>query len=280
MRVRYIFSSRKTRMAREVTTNRHKDPFPKVVKEMIRTCDIILEVLDARFIEQTRNIEIENLIKKNNKKIIYILNKCDLVDIKNLIKNIELDQLEPYVFLSTYKKIGRSKLITKIKIEVKRLKLNKTARVGVIGYPNTGKSSLINFITGRGAAKTAPESGFTKGIQKIRLTDGIHILDTPGVIPDKENATDIPSDLKKHAMIGVKTYDKVKNPDFVVSELMKSYPNIFEKFYNIEANGDSELLIETLGRKKHWLLPRNIVDIDKTCRFILRDWQEGKIKIT
>jgi ribosome biogenesis GTPase A len=278
MRVKYIFSSRKTGSARAPVI-KNRDPFPKVVKEMIETCDVILEVLDARFIDQTRNIALENLILEKNKKIVYVLNKCDLIDIRKIMENYELDKLNPHVFVSSKDRVGRKKLIERIKIEVKRLKLTQRARVGVIGYPNTGKSSIINFLTARSSARTAAESGFTKGIQRIRLTPNIHILDTPGVIPDNEDSSRISKDLTKHTMISVRTYDKVKNPDFVIHGLMQEYPGLLEKYYSVEANGDSEALLEVLGRKKHWMTKGDIVDLDKTARFILRDWQEGKIRI-
>jgi len=60
----------------------------------------------------------------------------------------------------------------------------------LIGYPNTGKSSVINMITRRGVAKTAKQAGFTKGMQKIRMDDKILILDTPGVIPVSKYSTE------------------------------------------------------------------------------------------
>ena len=60
---------------------------------------------------------------------------------------------------------------------------------------------------------------------------------------------------------------------------MQDYPGILEKFYGISAEKDSEKLLEELGRKKGFLLKGGIVDVDRTSRFILKEWQEGKIKI-
>ncbi len=274
MRVRYSFSSR--RSGRIEGHNRHKQPMPKLAKNVIRISDIVLEVLDARYIEETRNKEIEKFIKEQGKFLIYVLNKADLVNLSEIKQNIEFSKLTPYVFFSCKTKIGRKKLRDMIKIEVKRLKVkHKKAHVGVVGYPNTGKSSLINLLSGRRAAGTATEAGFTKGISKIRFNKDIIILDTPGVISEMENANISRGDLKKEAKIGVRTYDKVKEPDFVVSRLMLENPGLFEKFYGIDANGDAEVLLEQLGRKKGFLAKGNNVDIDKTARYVLKDWQEG-----
>jgi hypothetical protein len=55
-------------------------------------------------------------------------------------------------------------------------------------------------------------------------------------------------------MIGVRTYDSTKNPEFIIAELMREFPNTFEEHYKIESNGDSETLIEDLGRKRNLLL--------------------------
>jgi len=278
MRVRYSFSSRKTRTMDD--HNQHRREFPVVVRELINKSDIILEVLDSRFIDETRNAELENLIRSEGKMIIFVLNKSDLVDVKEKKKEVAVKNIYPYVFVSCFERRGSADLRQRIKIEIKKLNLPyKKANVGVIGYPNTGKSSVINLLAGRSVARTASESGFTKGIQKVNLSDSINIIDTPGVIPDKEDSNINQSDFIKHTKISVRTSDKVKEPDIVVHELMKQYPGVFEKFYNINAKGDSEKIIEDLGRKHKFLLPGNKVDIDRTSRLILKDWQDGKIKV-
>lgn len=277
MRVRYSFSSRKTGTIEG--GNRHKQAIPKLIREVIRISDIILEVLDARFIKETRNQELERFIKEQNKKLVYVLNKSDLMDITQLKQSLDLGDLkEPYVLFSCKSLMGRKRLRDKIKIEVKKLKMGeRRAQIGIIGYPNTGKSSLINLLAGRNSANTSSQPGFTKGIQKIRLAKGILLLDTPGVIPEEEDLKS-EKNIKKHAKIGVETYNKVKEPDLIIYELMKQNPDLFESYYLIDARGDSEVLIEELGKKKNFILKGNKIDKDRTARLILKDWQEGKIK--
>ncbi|PIN77363.1 GTPase [Candidatus Woesearchaeota archaeon CG10_big_fil_rev_8_21_14_0_10_34_12] len=277
MRVRYSFSSRKTGRARAEKTCQHRKPFPKLVLEVIKTSDIIIEVLDARFIEESRNIESEELIKNSEKKIIFVFNKADLADITKVMQKIELHSLKPYVFVSCKRREGIGKLRKLIKIDVSRLGIKgRKVNVGVIGYPNTGKSSLINVLLGRASARKAAEAGFTKGIQKLKLTDDILILDTPGVIPEEETGTEKEKYIKQ-AKIGVRTADRAKDPEMIVSELVKEYPSI-EKFYNIESNRDSEVLIEKLGRKRNFLIKGGKIDVDRTARLILKDFQEGRIE--
>ena len=279
MKARYSFSAKKTgKFRKSPTTNKHKIAFPKLVRDVINTSDIVLELLDARFIDKTRNIEMENFVKSQDKKLIYIINKVDLVNLNELKTNYDFSQLIPFVFFSAKSKIGRARLRLLIKIEMKKLKISHAkARVGVIGYPNTGKSTLINILTGKKATATSPEAGFTKAQHQIRFNKDILILDTPGVYQEKERPEIDSVALKKHAIIGVKTFSKIKDPDFVVSNIMKENPGLLESFYNIEANGDAEIIIEALGRKKNFLKKGNEVDVVRTAKEILKDWQEGKI---
>lgn len=278
MRVRYSFSSRRTRTID--SHSNHRSEFPQLVREMVDKCDIILEILDARFIQETRNLRLESMIKQKDKKIIYVLNKADLANPNEAKKKLEILGLSPFVFVSARERIGIGDLRERIKIETKKLegkypKIN----IGVVGYPNTGKSSVINMLVGRSVARTASEAGFTKGIQKIKLARNLYILDTPGVIPQEKYSMQDDKKIAEHAKLSARNYDKIKEPDFVVHELMKQYPGVLEKFYNIDAKGDSELLIEKLARNKKFILKGNIVDIDRTARFVLREWQEGKISI-
>jgi len=141
--------------------NEHSKKYPQVVRDIIKTSDIILEILDARAIDKTRNHELEKLIEKDGKKLIRIINKVDLIDISELKKNKELGELEPYVLYSFKKKIGKAKLQEMIKIEAKRSKAPfPRKRVGIIGYPNLGKSSIINSLVG-GRKATASSTMIT-----------------------------------------------------------------------------------------------------------------------
>ena len=281
MRVRYSFSSKRTGHIENIDKQRKK--YPDVVTEILKISDIILEVLDARFIEDTRNIELEEEVKKKGKKLIYVLNKCDLVDVPK--KRLEMKELGlyPYVFISCTTRKGAKELRTKLKIEAKRVVLPheemRRFQVGIIGYPNTGKSSLINFLTGSGAARVGAEAGFTKGMQKIRLTAEILILDTPGVIPAKDYSHQKQEMISQHAKISARDANKVKRPDVVIQTIMNEYGPIIEEYYGVKVNGDGDLLIEEIGRKKNLLKKGGIVDEDRTAREILKDWQEGRIRV-
>ncbi len=290
MRVKYSFSSRRTRNLENIRKQREK--YPSIAKNILAVSDIILEVLDARFVSETRNLAIEKEIKERGKRIIYVLNKSDLISLPKLRRLSK--GLTPNVAVSCKLRKGIKELRDKIKIEARKVEKKEMKfikgqeikksegeqiSVGVIGYPNTGKSSLINSLIGKKSAGTAAEAGFTKGIQKLRLTSDIILLDSPGVIPESEYSGINKEAIAKHTKVGGRSYTQVKDPENVVAELMKEFPGIFEEFYNIEAKGDSEVLLEELGRQKGILKKEGKVNEDQTARVILKDWQEGRIPL-
>jgi len=315
VRVRYSFGSRHTGRIANIKKQRGK--YPDVMKDVVRISDIVLEILDARYIEETRNIAVEKDILDKGKLLVYVFNKVDLVDRAELEKQIP-KWMRPYVFVSATKNIGLRDIKARIKMEAKRIKVKwknddkkdnegvvkdmrgaRRIHVGVIGYPNAGKSSVINFITRKSAAKTAKQAGFTKGMQKIRMSEDILILDTPGVIPASKYSTESKS-FAADVKVGGRTYSDVKDPEDVVLYLMDAPMPVDEKnptdkekraikeaeanakkiqeFYGIDAGGDVDELIEKLGKKKGFLGKGGKVDVDRSSRIILRDWQKGMIK--
>lgn len=280
MRVRYSFGSRHTGNIENIEKQRKK--YPDIVTELMDITDIILQVLDARFLTETRNLAIEEKIKESGKKLIYVINKIDLVETEGKKEELKKLGLYPYELVSCTKRIGGGKLRDRIKMEAGKVVLPhdsmRRVQVGVIGYPNTGKSSILNLLTGRTAAAVGAEAGYTKGMQKVRLTADILILDTPGVIPDDKYSGQNIKDRAAHAKVGARDYGKIKDPELMIAEIMKTGSKQIETFYGVEVEGDTERLIEEVGKKKNFLKKGGLVDDTRTARLILKDWQDGSIK--
>ncbi|HLC89194.1 MAG TPA: GTPase [Candidatus Nanoarchaeia archaeon] len=239
--------------------------FWKHVNQVLQEADIVIEVLDARMINETRNSEIESKARKLNKIILYAINKCDLAD-KNELEKIKRI-LKPSVFVSSTEHFGTTLLKKKI-LELSR---GEKVIVGVVGYPNVGKSSLINALSGRGAARTSAESGYTKGLQKIKVDNKILILDTPGVFPKNEK------DTIKYGKIGAIDYAKIKEPEIAALTLIEENKRWIMDHYQI-AGDDPEEILEQIGRKLKKLGRKGEVDLEATSRLILKEWQTGKIR--
>lgn len=245
--------------------------FWNVVNKVIFEADILLLVMDSRLSFETRNVEVENKIKKSKKPFLYVLTKCDLIsqaDSELLKKSIK-----PSIFVSSKEyhglKLLREKLIV---LGKQNYPEKKYYTIGVLGYPNVGKSSLINALNGRSAAGVSSTSGFTKGVQRIRADNKIVFLDTPGVVPYSEK------NQEKHAIIGTTDYNKAKDPDLSVLKLLESFPGKIESFYGVREDLDDEEKLEFIAKKMNILKSGGLPDIDRISRKILKDWQEGKIK--
>lgn len=243
--------------------------FGWVVHKVIVRSDVILEVLDARFIDETRNKDIEHDILSSHKILIHVINKCDFLEQDELEKIKK--QFENCVFISAKRHFGMKMLKEKIMILAKQNN-KKQPVVGVIGYPNVGKSSIINSLGGSGSARTSPEAGFTKGLQLVRISKDLMMIDTPGVISKaKQNEHDL-------ALIGAKNPSNIQNPDLAVIKLMKKYDTLIQKHYGVEIKANKEKTIAEIAVKLNMKKKGNMPDIERASKKILIDWQNGKIK--
>ncbi len=233
--------------------------FFTIVNKVIGYSDIVLEVLDARFIDETRSIRLEEKILKAGKKLIFVINKVDLVESHSIKKKIK--GLQPRVEISATKRQGTGILRDLIKQYCQQHKENT---VGVVGYPNTGKSSIINALCGRGAAPVSPTSGHTRAMRRVRLTANIFLFDTPGVFPPVEDSD--------HILVSAIDYTKAQDPDYYVDLIFEKFPGVLENHYKIKS-------LDEFAVKRNLLLKGGVPDVVRAAKAILMDWQQGRIKV-
>ena len=247
--------------------------FWDIINRLVHQADILIEVLDARTVEQSRNREIEDKITKQGKQIIYVITKSDLAE-KSKIEE-EARHLRPCVFVSAKEKWGTTILLKKI-LELSK---GKEVTVAVLGYTNVGKSSLINALKGKKSASTSPISGHTKGLQKIRISGKILLMDSPGVYAYMEK------DETKLALMGSKDPAKLKDPELVALKIIEEFQNkekihdLGEAYNIIIEKNDPEEILEEIALKKKRVKKGNIPDTEIIARKMIADWQSGKLRL-
>jgi ribosome biogenesis GTPase A len=248
-----------------------------MVKDVIKKADILLEVIDARFPEETRNSEVERDMARSNKPFIIVLNKCDLVSMETLEKTkSRMSKIAPTVFVSNKDRFGTTLLRHKI-LETAGIK-GRDILVGCIGYPNTGKSSVINGVSGRHKARTSPISGYTRGVQLVDAGSRIMFIDTPGVIPFGENDEYI------QGLLGVKDathlQDQIGVALRIIEKLCAENKTALESFYHVAIEGqDSYDVLLLIGKQCNFLKKKGEVDEARAAVRIINDWQKGMILI-
>jgi nuclear GTP-binding protein len=155
--------------------------------KVIDSSDVVIQVLDARDPMGTRSNRIETFIKKEkpHKHLVLLLNKCDLVPVWVTKKWVALLSQE-YPTMAFYSSMrhpfGKGALINLLRQFAKLHSDRKQISVGFIGYPNVGKSSVINTLRSKKVCSVAPIAGQTKVWQYITLMRNIFLVDCPGVV--------------------------------------------------------------------------------------------------
>ncbi|VVB93522.1 GTPase Der [uncultured archaeon] len=150
--------------------------------------------------------------------------------------------------------------------------------VGSLGYPNTGKSSVINALAGKHKAGTSSISGYTKGVQLVNAGSRIMLLDTPGVIPFGEEDEYI------QGILSVKDATHLKDPVGVAMKMIERFcaenKTALESFYHVTIMGqDSYDALLLIGRESNCLKKKGEVDDTRAAVRIINDWQKGLLVI-
>jgi len=240
-----------------------------IVLNILKNSDVVVLVVDARMPEVTRNSEIIDKVKKMKKEPIIVFNKFDLVGKKEQ-NNLKTKYGDSF-FVSSTKKIGIKDLKSYL-VDLSENYKRSSLRVGVVGYPNVGKSSLINLLVPKANAKISKISGTTKKTGWFR--DGrIRIMDSPGVIPfgDADSQLGLSASKDPH---------KIRNPEKVALRIIEYLEgrNVLEKFYGIKQSKGWDTFL-AIGGKKGFLIKGGEIDENRTAIKIISDWQSGKIKL-
>ena len=245
--------------------------FLKRVYRIIDDADVVLEIVDARFPELTRNRELERRVLNKKKGLIIVFNKSDLVGKKGIDRHKKSVKGRT-VFVSARERTGTRKL----REAIGRSSNKKEVVIAVIGFPNTGKSSLINTLKGKHVSKVSSKAGFTRGEQMIRVNDRIMLIDSPGIIPYKER------DPYKLILVGAKNPQDLPDVELggitLIRHLQKEFPEKMEELVGKKhAQDDAEDILEILAHKWNKVIKGNVANTHDTAQVVLKKWSMGSL---
>lgn len=321
-----------------------KKLFMKDLKKVIESSDVVLEVLDARDPNSYRSKELESQVLsfKDEKKLILVINKIDLVSAENanawklylqqefpcvLFKantqnqNSNLSNISIYhssmseqkhfidEMIHSNKAVGGEDLMNILKnyARIEGGETKKTLVVGIVGFPNVGKSSIINSLKRGKAVGVSSVPGYTKAISEIILDKNIKLLDCPGVVYSSSNK----SGSQLNQLSNVLRPEQIDDPVNIVFTILKkvSLEEIFNTYniYELEKDHISKNIINEILSSTYQLNSNNpmsnlisldkvekllcllairfnkykqggVLDLSQAALIIIKDWNDGKIK--
>jgi len=252
------------------------------LKEKLSLVDVVIEVRDARIPLSSSYTDIKKLL--GEKPRLLLLNKADLVDkeeLKSWVTYLKETTGCP-VIVTDAKGAKDLALVTKHAVELAEPKiqalmakglLRRAARAMVVGMPNVGKSSVINKLTKSSKTKIGAKAGVTRQQQWVRINPKLELLDTPGIIPTKQENQNQAVKLAFVSSVSENAY----SPEPVAAALLEmlsnsKYRKEVQYYYKVE-----ELSLENIANCRNWILKADSPDTERTAKYILKDFREGRL---
>ncbi|KAF2761562.1 hypothetical protein EJ05DRAFT_472542 [Pseudovirgaria hyperparasitica] len=289
--------------------------FDKIFKEVVDAADVVLYVLDARDPEGTRSKEVERSIMAadgGNKRLILILNKIDLVPahvlkgwlthLRRYFPTLPLRASGPAPNARTFdhKQLtvkGTSEALFKaLKSFAESKQLKRSISVGVIGYPNVGKSSVINALTSRlghrkAACPTGAEAGVTTSLREVKLDNKLKLLDSPGIVfpSSASSSTQKIEEQARLILLNAIPPKAIDDPVPAVTLLLKRLSASQQLLDNLLSvyqlpplmtdGGDvtTDFLVQ-VARKRGRLGKGGVPNVHAAAQTVVSDWRDGRIQ--
>ncbi|KKW69264.1 GTPase [Lampropedia cohaerens] len=255
------------------------------IGERVKTIDVVIEMVDARLPASSANPMLRELLRaRPNLKV---LNKADLAD--PVRTQLWLDwyaqqqNTRAVAMDSHHSAPARALIEACLTLAPHRGGMDKPMRVLICGIPNVGKSTLINTMVGKRAAKAANEPGVTRQEQRYVLQDGFYLFDTPGVLWPRIIVAQSGYNLAAAGSIGRNAFDDELVALELLAYLQRHYPQALQARYGVADNVSAlaemrdDALFEAIARKRGALLPGNRINAQKAAELILQDFRSGAL---
>ena len=260
----------------------HMKKTRELISENLKLVEMVIEVIDARIPVSSRNPIIDEIV--GQKPRIVLLNKSDLSDAAQNKAWSEHFEAQGYYGMAMNCMSGGGvkelfRLLERLKAAKNKDQVrNKPFRLMIVGVPNVGKSSLINRMTGKKSTKTGDRPGVTKGKQWLTLSNGMQLLDTPGILWPKFEDPKAGLDLAFCGSIKDEILDTATLALELIKVLQAEYPQQLIARYKIDDVCEEALdTMESIAVKRGWILSGKRIDYERCGRTILDEFRAGLI---
>lgn len=265
----------------------HMTKTKRMIKASLPLVDAVVEILDARVPESSRNPDLQSLIE--GKPRIIILNKCDTADDASTQKWISWYRNQGIVAIAADCRSGKglNKFIPAVKqvlaeliqkYESKGMK-GRVLHLMVVGIPNVGKSSFINRLAGQKKAKVEDRPGVTRTKQWVKLSEDIELLDMPGVLWPKFEDMSVGEKLAFTGAVKDDVVDIETLACRLLCVLNSLYKNELTTRYKIETVEDEDgyELLKKVGKARGMLVSGGEINTERAAITVLDEFRGGKL---
>ncbi len=259
----------------------HMHKTRKQITESLNQTDVVIELLDARIPSSSRNPLINELVKDRNR--IIIINKSDLADPVITKKWISYFNTQPGITAismssTTDKNPGKIVKMCRDMCKDEIWFTRRPVRAMVAGIPNVGKSTLINKIVGKKKTEVSNRPAVTKRFQRVSISRGFELIDTPGVLWPKFEDQTVGYKLAILGSIRDSILDIQDIARFAYIYMVESYAERLKSRFKIEElPEESQEGITLIGKKRGFLLKGGNVDYGRACRLLIQEIRDGKL---
>ncbi|MEO6279824.1 ribosome biogenesis GTPase YlqF [Roseateles sp.] len=256
----------------------HMNSTRQAIKDRVKAgLDVVIELLDARLPGSSSNPLLAALT--TGRPSLKVLNKQDLADAAQTAAWLDFYNAQPHtraIPLDAGEKTPARALIKACReLAPLRGDIHKPLRVLICGIPNVGKSTLINTLVGKRAAKTGDEPGITKLEQKFVLENGFYLFDTPGMLWPRISIEQSGYNLAASGAIGRNAFDEEEVALELITTLKRRYPEQLQARYGLTELGAEDAVLEAIGLKRGAKVRGGAVQMHKAAEALLIDYRQG-----
>jgi ribosome biogenesis GTPase A len=256
----------------------HMAKTKRLLEENKAKVDVFIEVLDARIPESSHNPLLEEML--GGKLRLKVLNKMDLAEprlTEHWLQVYRRGKGVEALALTAKEPGSRGRVIQAVTALARNNGVSGRVRAMVVGIPNCGKSTLINLLSKGKKAPVGAKPGFTRSLQRIKVSDDFELLDTPGILWHKFEDQSVGVKLALLAAIKEDILDRWALCQYILRFCAISLKEGFAQRFDLNPEGEFIPLMEDLARRRGMIKKGGVADYERVTSMLIKEFQEGKL---